>query len=130
MKNKKIYLILLISNAVFFGFFGFLLWYEMQHTSGWSTSPAGILFLPSCLMFAIWYGVFSYKKTGKPWLSNMIFLVFEIIFYTFICLTTDVLNISGATFFIYIVTSLSLIASFAAKSKIDKEENADEKQED
>jgi hypothetical protein len=138
MKNKKPYLILLISNIIFFGIFGFWIWYDMQHMSGWGISPGGLWFYPSYLLFVIWYGTYSFKITKKVSYPNIILYIFSVMFLIFLMLLdfnpynqgafkTLISNIIFRLIVAYAFTSLSKVFSHRAKSKTNKKEKADEK---
>lgn len=138
MKNKKIYLILLISNILFFGVFFFLLWTELTfYNNGWF-SVWVLIFIPLILIYSIIYGILSYKHTRDLYYPHLIlWFFFALLPFSQSILSSgshDLLSSVIYSFAISIFMSsffipFSFIPSLITKFIIDKKEKASERQE-
>lgn len=134
---RKSIIILLVINSIFFGIFGFWMWYEIQNTSGWGMGLSGILFFPCYFVFAIGYGIYSYKATRMILLPIVMLSVFGTACFAFMSIAEKGYSYNY-DFFLKVIYSLisspfiivCLTSSLITKLIIDKKEKANEKQED
>jgi hypothetical protein len=136
MKNKKAYLILLISNVIFYLIFVFIANKFLIGSNSLGAVAIVLNLLPVFFGYIILYGIISYKMTLKIIPPNLILLLTNLLLaITLLFLGSDdknYSNIFGCVVWSLICTFVSVFSASITQAYLNrkkKEEKADEKQE-